>query len=89
MKKRQVSIRYSVDVGSNSDKIAAMLSGQVDLMPGAYIKLGKDYLTAGQFACIGAPTEEDMILLLISRPFKGAGDSMAYPDCDFSFDFPG
>ena len=32
-----------VDVGSNSDKIAAMLSGQVDLMPGAYINC-KDYL---------------------------------------------
>ncbi len=35
-----------VDVGSNSDKITAMLSEQVDLMPGAYINC-KDYLAAG------------------------------------------
>ena len=36
-----------VDVGSNSDKITAMLSEQVDLMPGAYINC-KDYLESGK-----------------------------------------
>ena len=37
-----------VDVGSASDKVVAMLSKQVDLMPAAYLA-GKDYLEAGQF----------------------------------------
>ena len=46
-----------VDAGSNSDKITAMLSGQIDLMPGAYLNC-KEYIEAGQFVCIGAPYEE-------------------------------
>lgn len=76
-----------VDVGSNSDKIAAMLSGQVDLMPGAYINC-KDYLTAGQFACIGAPTEERYDLIADIPTLKEQGIDLVYPDCDFSFYFP-
>ena len=76
-----------VDVGSNSDKIAAMLSGQVDLMPGAYINC-KDYLSAGQFACIGAPTEERYDLIKDIPTFKEQGIDLVYPDCDFSFYFP-
>lgn len=76
-----------VDVGSNSDKIAAMLSGQVDLMPGAYINC-KDYLEAGQFACIGAPTEERYDLIKDIPTLKEQGIDLVYPDCDFSFYFP-
>ncbi|MDO4299159.1 MAG: tripartite tricarboxylate transporter substrate-binding protein [Lachnospiraceae bacterium] len=76
-----------VDVGSNSDKIAAMLSGQVDLMPGAYINC-KDYLTAGQFVCIGAPTEERYDLIADIPTLKEQGIDLVYPDCDFSFYFP-
>ena len=76
-----------VDVGSNSDKIAAMLSGQVDLMPGAYINC-KDYLTAGQFACLGAPTEERYDLIKDIPTLKEQGVDLVYPDCDFSFYFP-
>ncbi|MCI6888390.1 MAG: tripartite tricarboxylate transporter substrate binding protein [Lachnospiraceae bacterium] len=76
-----------VDVGSNSDKIAAMLSGQVDLMPGAYINC-KDYLTAGQFVCIGAPTEERYDLIKDIPTLKEQGVDLVYPDCDFSFYFP-
>lgn len=76
-----------VDVGSNSDKIAAMLSGQVDLMPGAYINC-KDYLTAGQFTCIGAPTEERYDLIKDIPTLKEQGVDLVYPDCDFSFYFP-
>lgn len=76
-----------VDVGSNSDKIAAMLSGQVDLMPGAYINC-KDYLTAGQFACLGAPTEERYELIADIPTLKEQGIDLVYPDCDFSFYFP-
>ena len=76
-----------VDVGSNSDKIAAMLSGQVDLMPGAYINC-KDYLTAGQFTCIGAPTEERYDLIKDIPTLKEQGIDLVYPDCDFSFYFP-
>lgn len=76
-----------VDVGSNSDKIAAMLSGQVDLMPGAYINC-KDYLTAGQFVCLGAPTEERYELISDIPTLKEQGVDLVYPDCDFSFYFP-
>lgn len=76
-----------VDVGSNSDKIAAMLSGQVDLMPGAYINC-KDYLTAGQFTCLGAPTEERYDMIKDIPTLKEQGIDLVYPDCDFSFYFP-
>lgn len=76
-----------VDVGSNSDKIAAMLSGQVDLMPGAYINC-KDYLTAGQFVCLGAPTEERYEMISDIPTLKEQGVDLVYPDCDFSFYFP-
>ncbi len=76
-----------VDVGSNSDKIAAMLSGQVDLMPGAYINC-KDYLAAGQFTCLGAPTEERYDLIADIPTLKEQGVDLVYPDCDFSFYFP-
>ena len=76
-----------VDVGSNSDKITAMLSEQVDLMPGAYINC-KDYLESGQFACIGAPTEERYELIADIPTLKEQGIDLVYPDCDFSFYFP-
>lgn len=76
-----------VDVGSNADKITAMLSGQVDLMPGAYINC-KDYLEAGQFACVGAPTEERYDLIKDIPTLKEQGIDLVYPDCDFSFYFP-
>lgn len=76
-----------VDVGSNSDKVAAMLSGQVDLMPGSYINC-KDYLEAGQFTCIGAPTEERYELIADIPTLKEQGVNLVYPDCDFSFYFP-
>ncbi len=76
-----------VDVGSNSDKITAMLSKQVDCMPGAYINT-KDYLEAGQFGCIGAPTETRYDLIKDIPTFKEQGIDMVYPDCDYSFYFP-
>lgn len=76
-----------VDVGSNSDKITAMLSGQVDLMPGAYLNC-KDYLSAGQFVCLGAPTEERYDLIADIPTLKEQGIDMVYPDLDYSFYFP-
>lgn len=76
-----------VDVGSNSDKIAAMLSGQVDLMPGAYINT-KDYLEAGKFRCIGVPTKERYELISDIPTLAEQGIDLVYPDCDFSFYFP-
>ena len=76
-----------VDVGSNADKITAMLSGQVDLMPGAYINT-KDYIEAGQFICIGVPTEKRYDLIKDIPTLKEQGIDMVYPDCDFSFYFP-
>ncbi|WP_243109938.1 tripartite tricarboxylate transporter substrate binding protein [Clostridium sp. E02] len=76
-----------VDVGSNSDKIAAMLSGQVDLMPGAYINC-KDYLEAGQFVCLGAPTKERYELIKDIPTLTEQGIDLVYPNCEFSFYFP-
>ncbi|MGL5433873.1 MAG: tripartite tricarboxylate transporter substrate-binding protein [Lachnospiraceae bacterium] len=76
-----------VDVGSNSDKITAMLSGQVDLMPGAYINC-KDYLESGDFICLGAPTEERYDIIKDIPTFKEQGIDFVYPDCEFSFYFP-
>ena len=76
-----------VDVGSNSDKIAAMLSGQVDLMPGTYLNC-QDYLTAGQFVCIGMPTEERFELTPDILTLKEQGIDEVYPDLDYSFYFP-
>ena len=76
-----------VDVGSNSDKVTAMLAGTVDLMPGAYINT-KEYLESGQFLCIGAPTEERYELISDIPTLKEQGIDLVYPDCDFSFYFP-
>lgn len=76
-----------VDVGSNSDKITAMLSEQVDLMPGAYINT-KDYMESGQFTCIGVPTAERYDLIKDIPTLKEQGIDLVYPDCDFSFYFP-
>ncbi|MBR3108208.1 MAG: tripartite tricarboxylate transporter substrate binding protein [Clostridia bacterium] len=76
-----------VDVGSASDKVVAMLSKQVDLMPAAYLNC-KDYLTTGQFAAIGAPTEERYDLVSDIPTLKELGVDLVFPDCDYSFYFP-
>ena len=76
-----------VDAGSNSDKITAMLSGQIDLMPGAYLNC-KEYIEAGQFVCIGAPYEEAYDITPEVPAFKDEGIDFVYPDCDYSFYFP-
>ncbi|MCC8027171.1 MAG: tripartite tricarboxylate transporter substrate binding protein [Clostridium sp.] len=76
-----------VDAGSASDKIAAMLSGQVDLMPGTYM-LNKDYLESGQFICLGAPTIEKYDALGDIKTFTEQGIDLAFPDTDYSLYFP-
>lgn len=76
-----------VDAGSNSDKITAMLSGSVDLMPGSFVNCA-DYVTSGKFTCIGAPLEEESELLPGVKTFKEQGIDLVYPDCDYSFYFP-
>lgn len=76
-----------VDYGSNSDKIVGMLSGQVDMMPGAYINC-KDYLESGQFIALGVPSAERYDLIKDIPTFREQGIDLVYPDCDFSFYFP-
>ena len=76
-----------VDYGSNSDKIVGMLSGQVDMMPGAYINC-KDYLASGQFVALGVPSAERYDLIKDIPTFREQGLDLVYPDCDFSFYFP-
>ncbi len=76
-----------VDVGSNSDKVTAMLSGQVDMMPGAFVNT-KDYIDAGQFLCVGIPTAERSKLMTEIPTLKEQGIDLVFPDCDYSFYFP-
>ncbi len=76
-----------IDVGSNADKIAAMLSGQVDIMPGSYVN-AKKYLDSGQFICLGIPSQERYAMLSDIPTLKEQGIDLVYPDCDFSFYFP-
>ncbi len=76
-----------VDYGSNSDKIVGMLSGQVDMMPGAYINC-KDYLESGQFVALGVPSAQRYDLIKDIPTFREQGIDLVYPDCDFSFYFP-
>ena len=76
-----------VDYGSNADKIVGMLSGQVDMMPGAYINC-KDYLASGQFLAVGVPSAERYELIKDIPTLKEQGIDLVYPDCDFSFYFP-
>lgn len=76
-----------VDAGSTSDKIAAMLSGQIDLMPGPYINC-KDYLESGQFVAIGVPTQERYDVISQIPTLKEQGIDFVYPNQEFSFYFP-
>ncbi|MDO4328638.1 MAG: tripartite tricarboxylate transporter substrate binding protein [Lachnospiraceae bacterium] len=76
-----------VDAGSTSDKIAAMLSGQIDLMPGPYVNC-KDYLESGQFAALGVPAEERYDVISEIPTLKEQGIDFVYPDQEFSFYFP-
>ena len=76
-----------VDVGSASDKVVAMLSKQVDVMPAAYLNC-KDYLATGQFIALGAPTEERYDLIKDIPTFKEQGIDLVFPDCDYSFYCP-
>lgn len=76
-----------VDVGSNSEKIAALLGGQVDLMPGAYGN-AKDYVESGDFVCLGVPTADRYETVADLPTMKEQGVDYVYPDCEFSFYFP-
>lgn len=75
-----------VDAGSNADKIAAMLSGQIDLMPGAYVNT-KDYVASGKFAMIGAPTDKKYDLIKQFPTFKEQKINFVYPNQEFKFYF--
>lgn len=76
-----------IDVGSNADKITALLAGLVDLMPAAYVNT-KDYVAAGQFKMIGIPTPERYEIMKDFPTFKEQGIDLVYPDLDYSFYFP-
>lgn len=77
-----------VDVGSNSEKVAAMLSGEIDLMPGAWLSC-KGYVENGDFLCLGLPAAERSSLIPDVPTFIEQGvEGFVYPDCDYSFYFP-
>lgn len=76
-----------VDVGSTSEKMAALLGKQVVLSPSSY-GVAKDYLEAGQFSCIGFPGPEETEVLPGIKTFKEQGIDVEFAPQDFSFYFP-
>lgn len=76
-----------VDAGSTSDKITAMLSGQIDLMPGPYVN-AKDYVSSGKFVMLGAPTGKRYDLIKQFPTLKEQGIDFAYPNQEFKMYFP-
>ena len=76
-----------VDVGSTSEKMAALLGQQVVLSPSSY-GVAKDYVDAGQFTCIGFPGPEQTEVLPGIKTFKEQGIDIDFAPQDFSFYFP-
>lgn len=76
-----------VDVGSTSEKMAALLGRQVVLSPSSY-GVAKDYVDAGQFTCIGFPGPEQTEVLPGIKTFKEQGIDVEFAPQDFSFYFP-
>lgn len=76
-----------VDAGSTSDKITAMLSGQIDLMPAPYVNT-KDYIASNKFVMLGAPTDKRYDLIKEFPTLKEQGVNFSYPNQEFSFYFP-
>ena len=48
----------------------------------------KDYLEAGQFVCLGAPTKERYEIIKDIPTLTEQGVDLVYPNCEFSFYFP-
>lgn len=76
-----------IDVGSTSEKIAALLGNQIVLSPASY-GVAKDYIEAGTFACIGFPGPEHTKVLPGIKTFKEQGIDVVFAPQDFSFYFP-
>lgn len=76
-----------VDVGSTSEKMAALLGKQVVLSPSSY-GVAKDYVDAGQFTCIGFPGPEQTEVPPGIKTFKEQGIDVEFAPQDFSFYFP-
>lgn len=76
-----------VDVGSNSDKVTALLGGHVDVMPNSWAT-ARDYVADGKFRCLGIPTGERSELLPDVPTFKEQGIDFTYPGYYFGFWFP-
>lgn len=77
----------AVDVGSNADKVTALLGGHIDVMPNSWAT-SRDYVEDGQFTCLGIPTEERSELLPEVPTFKEQGIDFIYPGYYFGFWFP-
>jgi len=76
-----------VDVGSNSDKVTALLGGHIDVMPNSWAT-SKSYVEGGQFRCLGIPAAERSELLPDVPTFKEQGIDFEYPGYYFGFWFP-
>lgn len=76
-----------VDVGSTSEKMAALLSEQIVLSPSSY-GVAKDYMEAGLFTCLGFPGPEPSEVLPGIKTFKEQGIDIEFAPQDFSFYFP-
>ena len=76
-----------VDVGSTTEKMAALLSEQIVLSPSSY-GVAKDYLESGLFTCLGFPGPESSEVLPNIKTFKEQGIDVEFAPQDFSFYFP-
>ncbi|WP_215700223.1 tripartite tricarboxylate transporter substrate binding protein [Clostridium sp. MCC353] len=76
-----------VDVGSTTEKMAALLSEQIVLSPSSY-GVAKDYLESGLFTCLGFPGPEPSEVLPDIKTFKEQGIDVEFAPQDFSFYFP-
>ncbi len=76
-----------VDVGSNSDKITALLGGHIDIMPNQYSSV-QGYIESGDFTALGFPSEERSEVYPDVPTAKEQGVDWNYNGYEFSFFFP-
>ena len=76
-----------VDVGSNSDKITALLGGHIDIMPNQYSSV-QGYIESGDFTALGFPADERSEVYPDVPTAKEQGVDWTYNGYEFSFFFP-
>lgn len=78
-----VQFKY-VDVGSNADKMTALLGGHIDVVPCQY-STAKGYIESGDFVALGFPTEERSEIFPDVPTAKEQGVDWLYNGYEFGF----